>query len=103
VLVQARRHPRPSEPLRDHREPDRNLHRALQRVVRPLPQPDAVYAEGSDTAAIPGVHGCPAGGAEFIREHSVSTIEQQPAVYTTPKTLRKGNILAYWLSSTDHK
>ncbi len=33
----------------------------------------------------------------------MSTIEQQPAVYTTPKTLRKGNILAYWLSSTDHK
>ena len=33
----------------------------------------------------------------------MSTIEQQPVVYTTPKTERKGNILAYWLSSTDHK
>ena len=36
----------------------------------------------------------------------MSTIEQpvRPAdVYSTPKTQRKGSILAYWLSSTDHK
>jgi cytochrome c oxidase subunit I len=35
----------------------------------------------------------------------VSTTEQQPAVvgYETPKTERKGYVLAGWLSSTDHK
>ena len=36
----------------------------------------------------------------------MSTIEHpaRPAdVYVTPRTERKGNILAYWLSSTDHK
>jgi cytochrome c oxidase subunit 1 len=33
----------------------------------------------------------------------VSTIEQPVRVYQTPKTERKGSILAYWLSSTDHK
>ena len=65
--------------------------------------PDAVYAEGGDTAAVPGVHGRAAGRAEFIREHAVSTIEHPARVYATPKTERKGNILASWLSSTDHK
>jgi cytochrome c oxidase subunit 1 len=33
----------------------------------------------------------------------VSTIEHPVVAYTTPKTERKGNILASWLSSTDHK
>ena len=35
----------------------------------------------------------------------MSTIEQRPAVvgYEAPNTERKGSILAYWLSSTDHK
>src|SRR5206468_8145809 len=61
------------------------------------------YGEGGDTAAIPGVHGPAAGRAEFIREHAVSTIEHPPRVNVTPETERKGNILAYWLSSTDHK
>ena len=33
----------------------------------------------------------------------MSTIEHPVRVYETPSTERKGNILAYWLSSTDHK
>ena len=33
----------------------------------------------------------------------MSTIEQQPAVAGTPRTQRKGTVLASWLSSTDHK
>jgi cytochrome c oxidase subunit 1 len=33
----------------------------------------------------------------------VSTIEHPVSVYETPRTERKGNILASWLSSTDHK
>jgi len=34
----------------------------------------------------------------------VSTIEQSATVgYETPRTARKGSILADWLSSTDHK
>jgi cytochrome c oxidase subunit I len=33
----------------------------------------------------------------------VSTIERPVSVYETPRTERKGNILASWLSSTDHK
>ena len=33
----------------------------------------------------------------------MSTIERPVTVYETPTTERKGNILAYWLSSTDHK
>ncbi len=33
----------------------------------------------------------------------MSTIEDPVRVYVTPKTERKGNILASWLSSTDHK
>jgi cytochrome c oxidase subunit 1 len=33
----------------------------------------------------------------------VSTIEQPPRVYVSPRTERKGSILADWLSSTDHK
>ena len=33
----------------------------------------------------------------------MSTIEQPVSVYETPRTERKGNILASWLSSTDHK
>jgi cytochrome c oxidase subunit 1 len=33
----------------------------------------------------------------------VSTIERPPQVYVTPRTERKGYILASWLSSTDHK
>src|SRR5260370_7638043 len=51
---------------------------------------------------MPGVHGRRAGGREFIREHAVSTIER-PVIAAPPRTERKGNILAYWLSSTDHK
>ena len=33
----------------------------------------------------------------------MSTTEQQARVIQTPRTERKGNILAFWLSSTDHK
>ena len=33
----------------------------------------------------------------------MSTIERPVSVYETPRTERKGNILASWLSSTDHK
>jgi hypothetical protein len=33
----------------------------------------------------------------------VSTTEQRARVIQTPRTERKGNILASWLSSTDHK
>ena len=33
----------------------------------------------------------------------MNTTEQQARVIQTPRTERKGNILAFWLSSTDHK
>ena len=33
----------------------------------------------------------------------MSTTEQRARVIQTPRTERKGNILAFWLSSTDHK
>ena len=53
--------------------------------------------------AVPGVLGRPAGGAEVFREHAVSTIDRRARVIQRPRTGRKGNILAFWLSSTDHK
>ena len=33
----------------------------------------------------------------------MNTTEQQARVIQTPRTEHKGNILAFWLSSTDHK
>ena len=33
----------------------------------------------------------------------MTTLQQTPAAGVTPRAQRKGSILAYWLSSTDHK
>ncbi len=103
VPVQAGRHPRSPEPLRGHADPDGDLHRALQRVVRPVPQQDVVYREGREPAAVPGRHDRRAGGTGIIREHPVSTIEQPVIAAPQRSAGRRGSILAAWLSSTDHK
>jgi branched-subunit amino acid transport protein AzlD len=55
VPVQAGRHPRPPQPLPGHADPHRHLHRALQRIVRPVPQPHAVHGEGREPAAVPAM------------------------------------------------
>jgi cytochrome c oxidase subunit I len=52
---------------------------------------------------VQAVYGRPADGAEVTWEHAVSTSEQTVRVIQAPRTGRKGSILAYWLSSTDHK
>src|SRR5579875_3662204 len=107
VPVQAGRHPRAPQPLPDHRDADRNLHRPLQRALRRLPQQDAVHAESRDACAVPAMDRPAKGDPEScIREHPVTTLDEpaaRRAIAREQRTERKGSVLAGWLSSTDHK
>src|SRR6185437_6092005 len=90
-----------------HRDEDRHVHRALQRAVRPLPQQDAVHAEGRDPCPVPDLDQPAAADPEHgLREHPVTTLEDpvaRRAAVRSARTERKGYVLAGWLSSTDHK
>src|SRR6201993_1721101 len=74
--------------------------------MRPVPQQDAVHAEGSDARAVPDLDRSTADPpGHVLREHHVTTLDQ-PAAHELARerrTERKGSILASWLSSTDHK
>src|ERR1700751_3505330 len=74
--------------------------------MRPVPQQDAVHAEGSDARAVPGLDRSTADPpGHVLREHHVTTLDQPAArdLAREQRTERKGSILAGWLSSTDHK
>src|SRR5262249_38792903 len=105
VRVQAGRHPRAPEPLRGHRDQDRDLHRPLHRVVRRVPQPNARRCEDRHPGSVPSVDNAAASiAAHGSSDREVPRLEQQPRLpVTAPRTARKGSIMADWLSSTDHK
>src|SRR4029077_19406594 len=74
--------------------------------MRPVPQQDAVDAEGSDARAVPDLDRSTADPpGHILREHHVTTLDQPAArdLARERRTERKGSILADWLSSTDHK
>src|ERR1700733_20045 len=74
--------------------------------MRPVPQQDAVHAEGSDARAVPDLDRSTADPpGHILREHHVTTLDQPAAreLAREQRTERKGSILAGWLSSTDHK
>src|SRR5246127_2122309 len=74
--------------------------------MRPVPQQDAVHAEGSDARAVPDLDRSAADPpGHVLREHHVTTLDQPAArdLAREQRTERKGSILAGWLSSTDHK
>src|ERR1700747_2273513 len=74
--------------------------------MRPVPQQDAVHAEGSDARAVPDLDRSAADPpGHILREHHVTTLDQPAArdLAREQRTERKGSILASWLSSTDHK